>query len=57
MCDQLNENLDNLAFIMCTGDLGSFSILWDLSNSPWKLFSENVKSTGNADICRSGLGF
>ena len=25
MCDQLNENLDNLAFIMCTGDLGSFS--------------------------------
>lgn len=21
MCDQLNENLDNLAFIMCTGDL------------------------------------
>ena len=29
MCDQLNANLDNLAFIMCTGDLGSFSVVSD----------------------------
>ena len=42
MCDQLNANLDNLAFIMCTGDLGSFSIVSDsvdiaLQHRPWSM--------------------
>ena len=52
MCDQLNANLDNLAFIMCTGDLGSFSIVSDsvdiaLKDRLWSIdyvpFSENIK--------------